>query len=89
MGRISDNAERLAHACTQAQCAGDFPQLLVIGSGYGGAVAAARYAEQGRSVWLLERGQEYQAGEFPRDLSQAPRHLRAEALRRGQAQASG
>lgn len=41
---------------------------IVIGSGYGGAVAALRLAEQGRHVTVLERGSEYIEGELPNDL---------------------
>lgn len=38
---------------------------VVIGSGYGGSVAAARMARAGESVCLLERGQERWPGEYP------------------------
>lgn len=50
---------------------------LVVGSGYGGSVAALRLAEKGYRVLLLERGSEYLTGEFPNDFSQLPKHLRA------------
>ncbi|HEX4327563.1 MAG TPA: GMC oxidoreductase [Burkholderiales bacterium] len=49
---------------------------IVIGSGYGGSVAALRLAEQGLSVCLLERGREYTAGDFPNNLSELPDHVR-------------
>lgn len=54
--------------------------LIIIGSGYGGSVVAARVAEQfaererasGRAgrprIAVLERGQEFVPGEFPNDL---------------------
>ncbi len=41
---------------------------VVIGSGFGGAVAACRLAQAGFSVGLLERGRRYGRGEFPRDF---------------------
>ncbi len=39
---------------------------VVVGSGFGGAVVAARLAEAGRSVLVLERGRAYPPGSFPR-----------------------
>jgi cholesterol oxidase len=39
---------------------------LVIGSGFGGSVTAARLAEDGWSVLVLERGRPYPPGSFPR-----------------------
>src|SRR5580693_9635296 len=38
---------------------------VVIGSGYGGAIAAARIARAGRDVCVLERGRELHPGEYP------------------------
>ena len=38
---------------------------IVIGSGYGGGVAASRMARAGQSVCVLERGREFATGEFP------------------------
>ncbi|APR87867.1 Cholesterol oxidase [Minicystis rosea] len=40
-------------------------EVIVVGSGYGGAVAAARFARAGVSVTVLERGREYLPGDFP------------------------
>ncbi|WP_345816530.1 alpha/beta fold hydrolase [Paraburkholderia sp. PREW-6R] len=40
--------------------------VVVIGSGYGGAIAASRMARAGRSVCLLERGREFTTGDYPR-----------------------
>jgi cholesterol oxidase len=40
-------------------------RTIVVGSGYGGAVTAARLAERGQKVCLLERGREFPVGSFP------------------------
>jgi cholesterol oxidase len=42
---------------------------VVVGSGYGGGVAAARLARAGKRVAVLERGREIAVGEFPRRFS--------------------
>ena len=39
--------------------------VLVVGSGYGGGVAASRLARAGKRVAVLERGREFLTGEFP------------------------
>ena len=52
-------------------------------------MAAARFAESGHDVWLLERGREYLPEDFPHDLNQAPGHVRAESMQHGQVRASG
>lgn len=49
---------------------------VVIGSGYGGSVAALRLAQAGRRVVLLERGSEFLPGEFANDVGQLPKYLR-------------
>lgn len=65
---------------------------IVVGSGYGGAVVAARLAEAGLDVCVLERGREHRPGDFAETatsfLSEASAHLpfgrlgRADALYR-------
>ena len=44
---------------------------IVIGSGYGGSIAASRLARMGLSVALLERGREIPIGDFPDTLAEA------------------
>ena len=45
--------------------------VVVVGSGYGGAIAASRLARAGRRVCVLERGREIPAGEFPTSVLDA------------------
>lgn len=40
-------------------------KAVVIGSGYGGGIAASRLSRAGIEVCLLERGREIRPGEFP------------------------
>jgi len=40
--------------------------VVVVGSGFGGSVAAYRFAEAGKRVLVLERGKRYGPGDFPR-----------------------
>ncbi|WP_454275738.1 GMC family oxidoreductase N-terminal domain-containing protein [Roseovarius sp. MBR-154] len=47
--------------------------VIVIGSGYGGAISAQMLTEAGQSVLLLERGREILPGAYPRDLQAATR----------------
>jgi cholesterol oxidase len=42
--------------------------VVVIGSGYGGAIAASRMARAGLNVCLLERGREFALGDFPSSI---------------------
>ena len=43
--------------------------FAIVGSGYGGGVAAARISEKNSSVCVLERGKEYHPGDFPETAS--------------------
>ena len=61
VGRLSSPLERIrAH----------YP-VVVVGSGYGGAIAASRLARAGQPVCLLERGRELRPGDFPNTASEA------------------
>ena len=44
--------------------------VVVIGSGFGGAVSACRRAQAGQSVVVLERGKRYEGQDFPRTVGQ-------------------
>jgi cholesterol oxidase len=49
--------------------------VVVVGSGYGGGVAASRMARAGRQVCLLERGKELIPGEYPQNELEAAAQL--------------
>ena len=49
---------------------------IVVGSGYGGAVAALEIARRGLRVCVLERGHEYLPGMFPSRFADIGRHVR-------------
>jgi cholesterol oxidase len=56
----------------------DHYTVLVVGSGYGGAIAASRLARAGQQVCVLERGREFQGGEFPDTEAEALAEMQAE-----------
>jgi len=45
--------------------------VVVVGSGYGGAITASRLARAGQDVCVLERGKEFQPGEYPNGEAEA------------------
>jgi cholesterol oxidase len=44
--------------------------VVVIGSGFGGAITACRLAQSGRSVCVLERGRRWGKADFPRTIGE-------------------
>ena len=56
------------------QSEADAFDAVVIGTGFGGAVAACRLTQAGKSVCVLERGRRYDKGDFPRPALR-PDHL--------------
>jgi cholesterol oxidase len=53
---------------------------IVVGSGFGGGIAACRLAEAGHSVCVLERGRRFGRDDFPENPEQAPEALFHEKL---------
>ena len=54
-------------------------EVVIIGSGYGGAIAASRLARAGREVCVLERGRELQPGQFPNQAKELRKELQVDA----------
>ena len=52
--------------------------VVVIGSGYGGGIAASRLARSGQKVCVLERGKEFQPGEYPDTEQEVLREFQAD-----------
>ncbi len=51
---------------------------VVVGSGYGGGIAASRLARAGRNVCVLERGREFRPGEYPDTELEAIREIQVD-----------
>lgn len=49
--------------------------VVIIGSGYGGGISASRLARAGRKVCVLERGREFQPGEYPDTLASSTEQM--------------
>lgn len=79
MDRIASPANRIR----------DRYDVIVVGSGYGAAVAASRLARAGRSVCVIERGREFLPGEFPKTSLGAEKEsqMSGPGFRRGDATA--
>lgn len=56
------------------QGTGPLFDAVVIGTGFGGAVAVCRLTQAGKRVCVLERGRRYERGDFPRPATR-PDHL--------------
>lgn len=60
----------------------DYYDVIVIGSGYGGSIAASRLSRAGQKVCLLERGKEMISGDFPNSLLSAQREFQINTPKR-------
>lgn len=49
--------------------------VIVIGSGYGGGIAASRLARTGKKVCLLERGKEFRPGQYPDTFAESQKEM--------------
>ena len=50
---------------------------VIVGSGYGGGVSASRLARMGLKVCVLERGREFQTGDFPTRFPDLKNNIKA------------
>lgn len=67
MNRLSLPIERIQEHYT----------VVVVGSGYGGGIAASRLSRAGQTVCLFERGREFLPGEYPDDAIKAVAEMQA------------
>lgn len=70
------------YAVLRRKARGEIYDVAIVGSGYGGAMAAAEFAGLRKpdgspvTVCVLERGKEYAPGMFPSSLGELPAHVR-------------
>ena len=77
---IGAGPPRLARLARPLSALGARYDVVVVGSGYGGSVAACRLARAGRAVCLLERGRELHPGEYPNTVAEGVRELQVHSL---------
>lgn len=69
-GKTGDDRQvRMARMSLPIEDMKEHYTAVVIGSGYGGGIAASRLSRAGQSVCLLERGREMHPGEYPETAS--------------------
>jgi cholesterol oxidase len=64
--------KRLSNLLSELKPAYD---VVIVGSGYGGSIAASRMARCGLSVCLLEKGKEFLPGDFPDSQVEAAKEM--------------
>jgi len=67
----------------------DHYSVVVVGSGYGGAITAARAARAGQDVCILERGKEMHPGEYPNSGLSALREIQVHTPKADHGSAAG
>jgi cholesterol oxidase len=90
LGKVIQEIEAAARAAVEREAKLSLPldrlreryEVVVVGSGYGGSIAASRLARLGRSVCVLERGRELRPGDYPDTPWRALRQLQVRTPRR-------